>query len=199
MYRRLLLVALTVGAAIGIAASAGSAGAGQPFALTSTAFNNNSPIPSAYTCDGPNNRPPLIWSGVPGDTESFAILVDDVTLIRLPGPPPEPFILHFTHWITWNIDGGATSVDPGKSHRIFGTNDFGTYHHPDYAGPCAPTGGPFSGLHTYVFTLYALTSSLDLKVGATRREFDDAIDAARDAGNVVGTAELIGTYCRGCP
>jgi Raf kinase inhibitor-like YbhB/YbcL family protein len=191
MYRRLLLLALASAAAVSVVI-AGSAGAAGTFSLTSTAFSDGQPIPSAYTCDGKNNPPPLAWSNAPADTRSYAILADDTTEITIPEGPP-PFVLHFTHWITWNIDGGATSVDTGRSHRVFGTNQFGRH---DYNGPCAPAdpANPFSGPHTYVFTLYALTAPLNLKLGATRDQFDTAV-ADVDAGHIT---TLTGTYCRGC-
>src|SRR4029078_2416497 len=45
--------------------------------VTSPAFRNGSAIPSALTCDGSENSPPLAWAGAPDGTKSFAILADD--------------------------------------------------------------------------------------------------------------------------
>jgi len=48
------------------------------FKLSSPTFEDDGPIPPAYTkCDGANQSPPLEWSGAPTDTKSFALIVDD--------------------------------------------------------------------------------------------------------------------------
>ena len=56
----------------------------MPFILTSTAFQHNGTIPSRYTCDGLNVSPQLSWSGVPDNTKSLVLIVDD----------PSPTIAH---------------------------------------------------------------------------------------------------------
>jgi Raf kinase inhibitor-like YbhB/YbcL family protein len=58
---------------------------------------------------------------------------------------------------------------------------------PGYGGPCPPPGSA----HRYFFTLYALSSPLSLKPGATRHEVERAM-----AGHVLATAQLMGTYAR---
>src|SRR5207237_1026743 len=47
------------------------------FALTSPAFADGSAVPAKYTCDGADVSPPLVWSGAPAGTVSFALPVDD--------------------------------------------------------------------------------------------------------------------------
>jgi hypothetical protein len=66
-----------------------------------------------------------------------------------------------------------------------GKNDFDTI---GYAGPHPPPGTP----HRYIFQVYALNSVLNLKLAATRREFNAAIK-----GQVLAEAKLDGTYGAG--
>ena len=54
-----------------------------------------------------------------------------------------------------------------------------------YGGPCPPPGHT----HTFVFTLYALDTSLDLPEGATVDDLRAAI-----GGHVLEQAELQGTF-----
>ena len=45
--------------------------------LTSQAFRQNGEIPPQHTCQGADVSPPLAWSGVPANTKSLALIVDD--------------------------------------------------------------------------------------------------------------------------
>jgi len=59
----------------------------------SSVFKNNEVIPKKYTCEGENVSLPLQVSGIPKDTKSLAIIVDD----------PDAPIGTFVHWVAWNI------------------------------------------------------------------------------------------------
>ncbi len=138
-----------------------SAGTPHGMTLASPAFPNNGSIPAKYTCDGANVSPPLTISGIPAGTKSLALTVDD------PDAPGGAF----THWLTWNIAPSTTTI--GEGQRI-GTEELNGFSKPGYGGPCPP-----SGLHHYVFTLYAMA---------------DAAPPAK--GKVVAQTQLIGTYAR---
>ena len=155
-------------------ADEGSVDTTPVFTLTSSAFADGEPIPLDYSCHAdPPISPPLAWNNVPADTQSYALLVED------PDAGTEPFV----HWVLFNIPAArselaADSADVGT----LGTNS-GNYA--GYAGPC-----PTSGLHHYVFTLYALsTTGLDLVPGASIAEFRAAIE-----NFILGQAQLTGTY-----
>ena len=45
--------------------------------IESSAFQNNENIPAKYTCDGANVNPPLKISGIPENTRSLVLVVDD--------------------------------------------------------------------------------------------------------------------------
>jgi Raf kinase inhibitor-like YbhB/YbcL family protein len=145
------------------AAATTAAPAGTPHGMTlsSPAFPNNGSIPVKYTCDGANVSPPLTISAVPPNTKSLAITVDD------PDAPGGSF----THWLLWNIPTSSTTIGEGQ-HA--GTEEMNGFGKPGYGGPCPP-----SGLHHYVFTLYAMA---------------DAAPPAK--GKVVAQTQLIGTYAR---
>ena len=145
------------------------------FSLITTAFEDGSPVPGRYTCDGDDVSPPLEWTGVPDGTASLALIVDD------PDAPSGTFV----HWLGWNIDPASGKLAEGTAAPAEGTNGFGN---PGYGGPCPPPG---HGPHRYFFRLYALDGPLDLSPGASREELDAALD-----GRALATAEMVGTYER---
>lgn len=145
--------------------------------LTSPAFADGQPIPTRYTCDGENVSPELRWSGVPEGTSSLALTCTD------PDAPGGTF----THWVIWNLDPsmGGIAVDGVPTGARQGRNDFG---HIGYGGPCPPPG---HGVHRYVFTLYAVSTEIELPEGATIVELRDAL-----RGVTLTAAPLLGTYER---
>lgn len=151
--------------------------------LTSGSFESGDPIPDRHTCDGDNVSPPLAWTGVPDDTEAFALIVDD---------PDAPNGV-FSHWVLYDMVSGHRALDealsPGKvgDAGVEGRNDFGNRR---YEGPCPPTGPA----HTYYFRLYALDAPLNLPAGATRAQV-----LAEMEGHIVAQTELMGTYGRERP
>lgn len=145
--------------------------------LHSPAFADGERIPSRYTCDGVNVAPELRWSELPRGTMSLALTCED------PDAPRGTF----THWVAWNLDPatggiGEGEVPPGMRQ---GRNDFGAV---GYGGPCPPRG---HGIHHYRFTLYALSTPIELSEGATIDELRRAI-----AGVTLARAELTGVYAR---
>jgi Raf kinase inhibitor-like YbhB/YbcL family protein len=146
------------------------------FALETSAFDNAQAIPSRHTCEGEDVSPPLRWTNVPEGTRSLALVVDD---------PDAPGGI-FTHWIAWGLGPEADGLGEGEPAPSEGQNDFGTT---GYRGPCPPPG---HGRHRYVFRLYALDAERELAAGAAKAELEQAIE-----GDVLMTAELVGTYERG--
>ncbi len=149
----------------------------MPITLTSPAFPDGDQIPERHTCDGADLSPPLAWSGVPDGTRSLALVCED------PDAPRGTW----THWLLYRIPPDVRALpewvptrpelDDGSRQ---GTNDFGAV---GYGGPCPP-----SGTHRYVFTLYALDAVPDLPPGASKADFDAAIEGhVLDAGRLTGT------------
>jgi Raf kinase inhibitor-like YbhB/YbcL family protein len=149
--------------------------------LISTAFQQGEPIPEQYTADGRNASPPLKWGEPPAGTRSLALVCED------PDAPRGTF----THWVVFNLPAESRELSEGvraaatlPNGAMQGTNGFGKV---GYGGPSPPPGKP----HRYVFKLYALDRSLDLRPGATK---DHLLTAGRS--HVLGEAELVGTYGR---
>ncbi|MCL5783988.1 MAG: YbhB/YbcL family Raf kinase inhibitor-like protein [Patescibacteria group bacterium] len=143
--------------------------------ITSPVFENNGKIPQKYTCDGEDINPPLKFEDIPSEAASLALIVSD------PDAPGKTFY----HWLLFNMDPGTDHIDEDSvpSTAIEGKNDS---EHSEYSGPCPP-----SGIHKYIFTLYALDGPLDLEAGATAEEILEAIE-----GHVIDAAQIIGTYGR---
>ena len=160
----------------------GEAGNASPLIeVNSSAFANGTSIPVRYTCDGDNVSPPISWSGVPEETESLALIVDD------PDAPGG----NFTHWVIYNISPEESGLAeglpcerdlPGGMHQ--GNNSLGTT---GYIGPCPPTGPA----HHYIFHLYALNATPDLPATVDR-----AVLEAEIQNYTVAEGVLVGTYGR---
>lgn len=156
--------------------SAPNGGKIEAMAVTSKSFASNEAFPVDNTCDGADRSPDITWSAPPVGTKSFAIIAED----------PDATGGTFTHWIAYNLDGAARSLpegaDPGTLGGASGLNDF---KHPGYNGPCPPK----SEIHHYVFRVFALDQSLEIRPEPDR----DAIDTAM-GGHVVGVGAVVGFF-----
>ncbi len=143
--------------------------------ISSSAFQENSSIPSTYTCDGKDINPPLKFDGVPASAKSLALIVDD------PDAPRGTWV----HWVVWNIDPKTPEIkeDSVPAGAAQGVTDF---KRNDYGGPCPP-----SGSHRYFFKLYALDSILTLQPHTTKADLEKAMQ-----GHIIEKAAIIGLYRR---
>lgn len=143
--------------------------------LTSPDFNNGDKIPAKFTCDGGNESPDLLISGVPGGTKSLAIVLEDASTP----------VKHFTHWLVYDLDPATrqyNSVNMADKGQM-GINDFGNF---GYSGPCPPT----AEKHRYYFKVFALSKTLEAET-VSREAFENSIK-----GNILGTGLLVGVYSR---
>ena len=147
-----------------------------PFVLTSSAFVDGGDIVDKYVysmvgqCSGENVSVPLSWSGAPAGTRSFALIMSD------------PDGRNWGHWVVYNIPPNVTELPEvvgGPDIGIKGQNDFNRL---GYGGPCPP-----SGVHHYLFTLYAVDTMLEIKNGAYDYELEMALE-----GHVLAQAQLTG-------
>jgi hypothetical protein len=149
--------------------------------LTSAAFQDQGTIPTRYTCDGQDISPALSWTGAPGGTKSFALIMDD------PDARPNTWV----HWVLYDLPANANALPenvPKKEELASGARN-GVNGEPKigYEGPCPPPGPE----HLYHFRLYALSAKLGLKPGATKSEIEKAMK-----GRILGEAQLRGRYGR---
>jgi Raf kinase inhibitor-like YbhB/YbcL family protein len=145
------------------------------FELISPVFRNGSSIPPQYTCKGHNVNPPLTFFNVPDGTQSLTLIMHD----------PDAVGGDFLHWLVWDIPPAteAISVNSVPVGALQGQNGSGTAA---YTGPCPPKG---TGLHHYVFELYALDTTLDLPAGS---DMGDVAGAQK--GHVLAKCELTGLF-----
>lgn len=125
------------------------------FKITSPTFTNNGIVPKSMIgiavpqCNGGNLSPVLNWSGQPAGTKSLALVLFDETA-------------NFGHWGIYNMRSFANrlpqGVKPGNLAGLWSqvVDDAGVQ---GYFGPCPPPGI----VHHYVFTIYALDTTLKLQ------------------------------------
>src|SRR3989344_597362 len=140
---------------------------GNDMKITSPVFSHNQSIPKKFTCQGEDVNPELALDGIPAETKSLALIVDD----------PDAPMGTWVHWVVFDISPETTKIAedtiPGKQ----GWNDFGRR---DYGGPCPP-----SGTHRYFHKVYALDTVLNLKEGIKKSELEKAMK-----GHILDQAEM---------
>lgn len=150
--------------------------------LSSTAFVAGGSIPGIHTCDGGDVSPPLAWSGLPSQTKSLVLIVDDPD-----APDPAAPKMTWVHWLLYNIPATATLLPQDIAHgalpvgTLEGIND---WKRTGYGGPCPPI-----GRHRYFHKLYAL----DVVLPDLKKPDKAALEKAM-AGHVLEKAELVGLY-----
>ena len=155
------------------------------FHLDSPAFHDGDVIPAIHAADGLNLSPPLRWAGVPAETSSFALIVDD------PDAASGPWV----HWVLFNIPANQRSLTAAQPQSLQLTNGarhgscwgVGRFQRTGYQGPLPPHGE----LHRYVFQLSALDTHLPLPAGTTVSALRSAMQA-----HVLAEASLTGLYGR---
>ena len=152
----------------------------------------NNPVNGQNTCTasgaaGLDESPQLNWTGAPWGTRSFVVVLYDTTAA-------------FTHWGMYNIPGYMNQLpqNAGIAGSTFGAqvvNDFLLGQ--QYDGPCPPAGYA-PEIHHYVFTVYALSTSLNLPQSANfpanGETLYHALIAAGERGELLGQASLTGLY-----
>jgi Raf kinase inhibitor-like YbhB/YbcL family protein len=195
-------VSLVAGVALALGMLAASAPAQESFQLHSTTFSNDSTLPistilnnqvngvntcSASGAAGYDESPELSWTGVPRGTQSFVVVLYDVTA-------------SFTHWGMYNIGGNVTQLpeNAGKAGSSYGLqveNDFGLGQ--EYDGPCPPA-NVAPDTHKYVFTVYALKTKLGLPGSANfppnGETLYHALIRVGEQDQILGEASLTGLY-----
>lgn len=188
--------------AAGCALLTATAIAQDGFQLHSTAFSQDGTPPlsmilnnatngvNACTASGAaglDQSPQLYWTGAPWGTRSFVVVLYDTTAA-------------FTHWGMYNIPGNLNGLpqNAGVAGSSYGSqimNDF--YYGQEYDGPCPPAGYA-PEIHHYVFTVYALSTTLDLPGSANFPANDEtlyhALIKAGENGQILGQASLTALY-----
>lgn len=145
----------------------------EELVITSPVFAQGGYIPAKYTCDAENVNPPLGISGMPNGTRTFAVILEDMD------SPIRPWV----HWTAWNIPP-VDQLEENTLLCVSGANDFRPCR---YFGPC-----PSSGIHQYIFRVYALDTPLNLPPYITgKRELEHAM-----SGHILAQGALMFKYKR---
>lgn len=153
------------------------------FTLSSSAFQDTDSIPVKYTCDvSAPVSPPLSISNAPEGTKSFVLIADDPDVPKQLLPSGV-----FDHWVLYNIPAETVSIPEGGSAGNPGLNGAGK---DAYAAPCPPPQFEPSE-HRYIFTLYAVDTTIEFFKEPTRADVEGAIQ-----GHILDTAVLEGKYKR---
>jgi Raf kinase inhibitor-like YbhB/YbcL family protein len=141
--------------------TAGSAQGGGTFILESPAFRNvagcslETPDPcevfpdeNVSYMDRPNISPELRWAGVPAGTQSFALVLFDVTYGQ-------------THWALWNIPANVTvlAANVAKDTATPATPAGARQSNANFAPGGDGYFGPHVPCNVFQFVLYALSIS----------------------------------------
>jgi hypothetical protein len=140
--------------------------------LVKSVFPNNGRIPDKYTCKGEDVNPEIIIEGIPAETKSLALIVDD----------PDAPMGTWDHWIVWNIKP-VSKISENSVPGIQGLNSAGQRH---WHGPCPP-----SGTHRYFFKVFALDCMLNIGDSSRKADLEKAMK-----GHIIAKGELIGLYSK---
>lgn len=173
----------------GVALLAGSKFSGfLGYALTvsSTAFQNGSPMPVRFTQDGASLCPPLRWEGLPPRTQSVVLLVEDADI---------PWLRPVVHLIVHSIPPGKTEFGEGEIPlRLVGAAPDGWACGRNFLGRpgwTAPAPPPGHGPHRYAFQVFALDARPHFAHPPGRSMLLRTIRP-----NLIAQGRLIGTYER---
>lgn len=138
--------------------------------ISSPDFSHNSPLPAKFSCAGLKVNPGFIIEGIPADTKTLALIVDDPDAVR--GT--------FVHWVVYNIPP-VTGIKEDSVPGSEGINSLGSAA---YVPPCPP-----SGTHRYFFKIYALDTELDFNSPPSKEELESAMQ-----NHILNKAELVGLF-----
>jgi len=144
--------------------------------LESSSFSTGGEIPKKHGYKNGNVSPSLVINGLPQETKSLALIMDDPDAMGAAGKV-------WVHWLIWNIDPSTAEILEGSSPSgsVEGKTDFGET---GYGGPAPP-----DKRHTYIFKLFALKSKIDLPKGSTKDQLEQAIK-----DEILTETTLTGTY-----
>lgn len=136
-------------------------------------FESNQEFPELFTCLSENINPPLFFEDIPEGTKSLILSLEDTNAT------PTPWI----HWLLFNIPPTVTSIrqneiPEGATEGLANNKSFG------YEGPCPKY---FSGTHTYLFTLTALDTVLDIPKESDKTAVEKAAE-----GHILAKTEFVG-------
>jgi len=171
-------IAFAAAIAVQIAVTHKNPPADERFRLSSPDVVDGGILSKDFTGDGTSSTLPLEWGSVPKGTKSFALIMHHIAPDKTK-----------CYWILYNIPADTKGL-PKNVHGVgrLGMNNINGKM--EYAPPHSK--GP--GTKLYIYTLYALSSSLYLRVPTEQVTRENLMDAMK--GLILQTAELHVTYTR---
>jgi len=159
---------------------------GYALTVSSPAFADGQPMPVRFTQDGASLTPPLRWDGLPSQTHSVVLLVEDADI-----PLPRPMV----HLIVHSIPPEKAEFSEGEIPlRLRGAAPDGfacgrnALGRPGWTAPSPPPG---HGPHRYAFQIFALNARPLFSYPPGRSLLLRTIRP-----NLLAQGRLIGTYER---
>lgn len=159
---------------------------GNALKVTSPAFRDGDAMPRTFTADGDGRFPGLSWEGLPPQTQSVVVLVEDADI---------PFFRPVTHLIVHSIAPGLGGLDRGEvPRRLRGRSPRGWACGRNFLGrsgwtPPAPP--PGHGPHRYAFQVFALNARPSFPYPPGRASL-----LRRIRPHLIAQGRIIGTYMR---
>jgi para-nitrobenzyl esterase len=147
--------------------------------VTTPAFKEGEQIPFENTQYRTNIFPGLTWTKGPAATKSYALIMQDNTLIVRGAP--------VLHWTLFNIPAGVTKLAPGMAPD---GNPSGSSYGPNYKGASQPYTGPRTPPgpgDMYHFEIFALDATLPDEAKSDYAALTKAMD-----GHVLASGEVVG-------
>jgi len=150
--------------------------------VTSPAFKDGGDIPFENTQYRGNAFPGLTWTKGPKGTASYAIIMQDSSLLVRGAP--------VLHWTMFNIPATVTKLEPGMAPDA---KPAGSAYGPNYKGVAQPYTGPRTPpgpKDNYHFAVFALDTTLPAEAGASYETLSSAMkDHVLASGQVIGLGE----------
>ncbi len=153
--------------------------------VSSTSFQDGRGLAAKFAMKavdgGQNTSPQLSWKDAPQGTKVFAVTCIDI----------HPIAQKWVHWIVINIPAGTTELSEGASPSKIpaGAKELeNSFRNNGYGGPQPPKG---SGVHKYVFTVYALSDAVSADGFLSEDAFLKLV-----SGKILAKASITGTFSR---
>ena len=154
--------------------------------VTSPVFKEGDAIPRVFTADGEGRFPGVFWAGLPPQTQSVVLFVQDADI---------PFFRPVTHAIVHSIDPALGGLEPGSvPTRLRGRSAAGWACGRNFLGATGwtpPSPPPGHGGHRYAFQVFALSNRPAFPYPPGRAGLMRLIRP-----HMVAQGRLIGTYKR---
>ncbi len=149
------------------------------FMLRSSEVTDGGTLPVEFTGDGGGATLPLAWSRAPAETESYVLIMHHI----------DPQGKNKWYWTLYNIPANVQSL-PRDVQGVGTSGNNSINKRTEYAPPHSKGPGP----KMYIYTVYALSSTLQLVEPPEQVSRDVLLSAMK--GRILASAELRVVYSR---